>query len=145
MKTALKVIGIVIAVLIVVAIALPFVVNVNSFRPQIESRLSEALGRPVTVGNLSLSILSGGVGADQLAVADDPKFSNAPFIKAKSLKVGVEMLPLIFNKQLNITEIVIDEPETALLRNQAGVWKFSSLGQAAGSKPAGKFGNHLSV
>jgi AsmA protein len=133
-KTALKIVGVVIAVLLVAAIALPFLVNVNSFRPQIESRLSDALGRPVTVGNLSLSLLSGGVGADELSIADDPKFSNAPFIKAKSLKVGVEMIPLIFNKQLNATEIVIDEPEIVLLRNQAGVWNFSSLGNSSEKK-----------
>ena len=135
MKTALKIIGIVVAVLLVAAIALPFLVNVNSFRPQIESRLSEALGRPVTVGNLSLSLLSGGVRADQLSIADDPKFSNAPFIKAKSLKVGVELMPLIFSKQLNVTEFVIDEPEIALLRNQAGVWNFSSLGNPEKKTP----------
>jgi AsmA protein len=133
-KTALKIIGIVVAVLLVAAIALPFLVNVNSFRPQIESKLSEALGRPVTVGNLSLSLLSGGVRADQLSIADDPKFSNAPFINAKSLKVGVELIPLIFSKQLNVTEIVIDEPEINLLRNQAGTWNFSSLGNSAEKK-----------
>ena len=135
MKTALKIIGIVVAVLLVAAIALPFLVNVNSFRPQIESRLSEALGRPVTLGNLGLSLLSGGVRADQLSIADDPKFSNAPFIKAKSLKVGVELMPLIFSKQLNVTEFVIDEPEIALLRNQAGVWNFSSLGNPEKKTP----------
>ncbi len=135
MKTALKIIGIVVAVLLVAAIALPFLVDVNSFRPQIESRLSEALGRPVTVGDLSLSLLSGGVRADQLSIADDPKFSNAPFIKAKSLKVGVELMPLIFSKQLNVTEFVIDEPEIALLRNQAGVWNFSSLGNSEKKTP----------
>jgi AsmA protein len=134
-KTALKIIGIVVAVLLVAAIALPFLVNVNSFRPQIESRLSEALGRSVTVGNLSLSLLSGGVRADQLSIADDPKFSNGPFIKAKSLKVGVELMPLIFSKQLNVTEFVIDEPEIALLRNQAGVWNFSSLGNSEKKTP----------
>jgi AsmA protein len=134
-KTALKIIGIVVAVLLVAAIALPFLVNVNRFRPQIESRLSEALGRPVTVGNLSLSLFSGGVRADQLSIADDPKFSNAPFIKAKSLKVGVELMPLIFNKQLNVTEIVIDEPEIVLLRNQAGAWNFSSLGNSEKKTP----------
>jgi uncharacterized protein involved in outer membrane biogenesis len=92
-KTALKVIGIVVVLLIVVAIALPFLINVNAFRPQIESNLSDALGRPVKVGNLSLTILTGSVGADQLAIADDPKFSQAPFIQAKSLKVGVELSP----------------------------------------------------
>ena len=147
MKTALKIIGVVVVVLIVAALALPFLINVNSFRPQIESRLTDALGRPVKVGNLSLSILSGGVGADDLSVADDPKFSNAPFIKAKSLKVGVEMMPLLFNKQLNVTEIVIDEPEIALLRNQTGVWNFSSLASSSEkNKPAEKSGTgNLSV
>ena len=105
MKTVIKVVGIVVAVLIVVAIALPFLVNVNSFRPQIESNLSSALGRPVKVGNLSLSIFSGSVEADQLSIADDPKFSSAPFIQAKSLQVGVELMPLIFSKQLNVTKL----------------------------------------
>jgi AsmA protein len=131
MKTAFKVIGVLVVLLIVAAIALPFLIDVNTFRPQIESRMSEALGRPVKVGNLSLSLLSGGVGADQLSIADDPKFSNAPFITAKSLKVGVEMMPLIFSKQINVTEVVIDQPEIALLRNQAGAWNFSSLGSSS--------------
>jgi AsmA protein len=139
MKTALKVIGIVVVLLIVIAIALPFLVDVNAFRPKIESTLSSALGRPVKVGNLSLSILSGSVAADELSIADDPKFSQSPFIQAKSLKVGVELMPLIFSKQLNVTHLVIDQPQMILLRNQAGVWNFSSLGganEAAKNQPA---------
>jgi AsmA protein len=138
-KTALKVAGIVIAVLIVIAIALPLLVNVNNFRPQIESTLSTALGRPVKVGNLSLGVFSGSVRADQLSIADDPKFSSAPFIQAKSLQVGVELMPLVFSKQLNITKIVIDHPEMTLLRNREGIWNFSSLGKSAqpGEKTSG--------
>jgi AsmA protein len=132
-KTALKVAGIVVAVLIVIAIAVPLLVNVNNFRPQIESTLSATLGRPVKVGNLSLGVFSGSVAADQLSIADDPKFSSAPFIQAKSLQVGVELMPLIFSKQLNITRIVIDHPEMTLLRNREGVWNFSSLGKSAQS------------
>jgi AsmA protein len=135
-KTALKVAGIIVAVLIVIAIAVPLLVNVNNFRPQIESNLSLVLGRPVKVGNLSLGVFSGSVGADQLSIADDPKFSSAPFIEAKSLQVGVELMPLIFSKQLNITKIVIDHPEMTLLRNREGVWNFSSLGKSA--QPAEK-------
>ena len=134
MKTALKIIGIVVALLLVIALALPFLVNVNNFRPQIESQLSAALGRQVKVGNLSLSVLSGSVRADQLAIADDPKFSQAPFITAKSLKVGVELLPLIFSKQLNVTELAIDQPDIVLLRNRAGVWNFSSIGSQSATE-----------
>src|ERR1017187_9794009 len=86
MKTIVRIAAIVVGVLIVAMIAIPFLVNVNNFRPQIESNLSSALGRPVMVGNLSLSLFSGSVQADQLSIADDPKFSNAPFIQAKTLK-----------------------------------------------------------
>ena len=132
MKPGLKVVGIVVALLVVVAIAVPFMVNVNNFRGQIESNLSSALGRPVSVGNLSLSIFSGSVKADQLSIADDPKFSSAPFIQAKSLQVGVELLPLIFSKKLNVTDLLIDRPEINLLRNRDGVWNFSSLGNQQG-------------
>ncbi len=135
MKTVLKVAGIVVALLIVVAIALPFLVNVNNFRPQIESNLSSALGRPVKVGNLRLGIFSGSVGADQLSIADDPKFSSAPFIQATSLQVGVELMPLIFSKQLNVTNILIDHPEINLLRDRDGVWNFSSLGNQSAQPP----------
>ncbi len=51
MKPAYKVLAIVVALLIVIIIALPLLVNVNNFRPEIESNLSSALGRPVKVGN----------------------------------------------------------------------------------------------
>ena len=135
MKPVVKVAGIVVVLLIVIAIVLPLLVNVNSFRPQIESNLSSALGRPVKVGNLSLGIFSGSVQADQLSIADDPKFSNAPFIQAKTLRVGVELIPLIFSKRLNITKIVIARPEIILLRDRDGVWNFSSLGNQA-AQPA---------
>src|SRR5260370_2477908 len=126
-KTVLKIVGIVVALLIVVAIAVPFFVNVNNFRPQIESNLSAALGRPVKVGNLSLSILSGSVGADQLSIADDAKFSSAPFIQSKSIDAGAQFLPLIFSKQLNVTRLRIERPEMPFLPNTQRPWNFSSI------------------
>ncbi|MGB6633692.1 MAG: AsmA family protein, partial [Terriglobales bacterium] len=128
MKPNLKIIGIVVAVLIVIIIALPFLVNVNSFRPEIESNLSSALGRHVKIGDLSLALFSGSVEANQLSIADDPKFSTSPFIQAKSLKVGVELMPLIFSKQLNVTDLTIENPQITLLRDRDGIWNFSSLG-----------------
>jgi AsmA protein len=134
---ALKIIGIVVAVLIVIAIALPFLINVNSFRPKLESELTDALGRQVKVGNLSLSILSGSVSAEDLSIADDPAYSKDPFIRAKSLKVGVEVMPLIFSKTLHVTDITLDQPEIALLRDASGKWNFSSLGnKSAKAAPA---------
>ena len=138
MKSILKIAAIVVAVLVVVVIALPFLINVNRFRPQIESELSGALGRQAGVGNLSLSILSGSVAADDITIADDPGFSKSPFVTAKSLKVGVELLPLVFSKQLNVTEITLEQPEIRLLKTAGGKWNFSSIGGASSSQPQTK-------
>ena len=137
MKLALKIVGIVIAVLVVIIILLPYVVNVNNYRPRIESELTSALGRNVTVGNLSLSLWSGSLTADNIAIADDPSFSTSPFIKAQALNVGVELMPLIFSKTLHITELTLSQPQVNLLRDRAGKWNFSTIGSASPSKKTG--------
>ena len=136
MKRNLKIAGIVVAGLLLLLIALPLLINVNSFRPKIESEATNTLGRPVTLGNLSLSILSGTVGIDNISIADDPSFSKSPFVTAKSLSVGVKLMPLIFSRELNVTEIVLDEPQITLLKATNGKWNFSSLGGTnAGGAP----------
>jgi AsmA protein len=131
MKRILKIAGIAIAILLVILIAIPFLINVNSFRPRIEAAANEALGRQVKVGNLSLSILSGSVTADNISIAEDPAFGTIPFVTARSLKVGVELLPLITSKQLHVTDITLEQPEITLLKTAAGKWNFSSLGGTA--------------
>jgi AsmA protein len=127
-KRVVKITGIAIAAVVVILIALPLFINVDSFRPKIESALTDATGRQVSLGKLGLSLMSGKVSVDEVTIADDPAFSKSSFITAKSLEVGVELMPLIFSKQLNITGIVLDEPQITLLKSADGKWNFSSLG-----------------
>ncbi len=134
MNRRLKIVGIVVAVLIVIVVIIPLFIDANAFRPKLESELTSALGRPAKVGNLSLSLLSGGVTADNIAIADDPAFSQTPFVQAKSLKVGVELIPLIFSKTIKVTEIVLNQPVISLVHSQNGdKWNFSSLGNSSTS------------
>src|SRR5207248_11185907 len=97
------------AVLVLIA---PFLIPVNQFRPTIEEKASAALGRKVLLGDLSLSLLSGSLAAENLSIGEDPKFSSAPFLTARSLKVGVELMPLIFSKTLNITGVPSTRPRS---------------------------------
>ncbi len=131
MKGKLRILLIVVGVLIVLVLIVPFLIPVNQFRPTIEEKASAALGRKVQLGNMSLSLISGSLSAEDLSIGDDPKFSSAPFLTAKSLKVGVEMIPLIFSKTLNVTGVTIDNPQVTLLHNAAGLWNYSSLGGSA--------------
>ena len=131
MNRTLRIVAIVVAVLIVLLVAAPFLIPVDKFRPTIEEKASQALGRNVQLGNLSLSLFSGSLSAETLSIGDDPKFSKSAFLTAKSLKVGVEIMPLIFSKTLNVTGITIESPEVTLLHNPAGDWNYSSLGGAS--------------
>jgi len=127
MKSKIKYIAIAVGVLLLVLIALPFLVSVNVFRPMIEEELSSAMGRKVEVGNLSLSLLTSALEAENLSILDDPSFSKSPFLTAKSVKLSVELWPLILSKNLNITGLTIEKPEVVLLRNRQGQWNVSTL------------------
>lgn len=128
MSRTLRYVLIAIGVLVVLLFVIPFFIPVNQFKPTIEEKASAALGRKVQLGNLSLSLIHGALSAQDLSIGDDPKFSPSPFLTAKSLSVGVEMMPLIFSKQLNVTDITIDEPQVTLLKNAAGDWNYATLG-----------------
>ncbi len=136
-KSKLKVIKLIVfvaALLVVAIIALPFVIDVNRFRPEIESRLEDALGRKVKLGNLKLSLLSGSVKIDDIAIADNPAFSSSPFLVSQSFQAGVELMPLILSKEIRITRILLDHPRITLIRSSAGKWNFSDLGNAPGNR-----------
>ncbi len=137
MKKTLTIVGIIVAVLIVILIALPFVIDVNKFKPTIETNISDALGRKVQVGNISLALLSGGVSVDNVVISDDPSFSPSAFLQAKEVKVGVALLPLIFSKALEVSSFTVTDPQVRLLRSPSGVWNFSTMG-AGGSKTKSK-------
>jgi len=144
MKRALKWIVILVGILIVAAVALVFFIDANRFRPTLESRLKEALHRDVKLGNLSLSLLSGSVEANDLEIGEDPAFGKVPFLRAKAIRVGVELQPLIFSRQLNVTGITIEEPEITLMQTPQGSWNYSSLGTAE-SAPAKQEANNTAA
>ena len=94
------------------------------------------LQRQVKIGDLRLSLWSGSLTADNLSIADDPAFSHSAFLSAKSFRVGVEMMPLIFSKALHVTRLTIEKPAVTLLRNPAGKWNYSSLAARRSGHPS---------
>jgi AsmA protein len=110
-------------------------VNITVLKPLIENRLTAMLGRQVKLGDLSLSVLSGTVDARDLAVADDPQFSSEPFITATLVHIGVQMSPLMLNREIIIESLDIEAPEIHLVRSANGAWNFSTLGPNTAASP----------
>ena len=134
MKKLLIIVASVVVLLLIIALVLPSIIDVNQYRPMLETDLTAAMGRTVQIGNIHLSILSGGASVDDLAIADDPAFSHGSFLTAKELTVGVNLLPLIFSKKLEVRSFKVTDPQVTLLRTPSGAWNYSSLGGAAAKK-----------
>jgi AsmA protein len=128
MKKSVKIgVAAAIALPILAAAAIRLFVDANTFRPMIESRLTAALSRKVTLGALSLSVMTGSLVANDLTIAEDPKFGQTPFFTAKRFRIGVQMKPLIFNRQLIVRSFEVDAPQIYLIRGEDGTWNFSTL------------------
>jgi len=128
------------ALVVILIVMIPFFVNADNFRPKIQDELSSALGRKVTLGQISFSLFRGSLVAENISVADDPNFSSAPFLQARELHIGVELGALIFQHSLRITTLTVDSPSIQLMHSANGTWNFSSLGSTVGnprrSRPA---------
>ena len=116
------------AILFVLALGVTFLFDANQFRPKLEREMSRALGRTVAIGNIRLSILSGGISLEDVSIGDDPAFGTSPFVTAKAVTVGVELMPLVVSKELRVRSFTLDKPQVALRRSTAGTWNFSSVG-----------------
>src|SRR5882672_7244443 len=148
MKRLLIIAGIIVGVLLLIVVLVPLFINVDSFRPDLEKKLSAALNRPVHIGRLDASIFSGGASASDITIADDPAFNKDAFLKASSVKVGVQLMPLIFSRQLKVTSLTIQKPDITLLKNGAGKWNYSTLGataQKTAPEPSGKSAPEITV
>ena len=139
MRKLLMIAGGVVVLLLVAMVAVAMLVDADQFRPTAEKQASDALGRQVTIGKLKMALLEGGVTAEKLTIADDPQFSNDPFLTAASMNIGVDMKALIFSRKLNVESFLIHAPKLNLVENERGQWNYSSLGakQSNPSTPAG--------
>jgi AsmA protein len=129
MRKAMMIVGGLIVLLVIAAVAVGFFVDADRFRPAVEEQASQALGRQVTIGKLKLALLSGGVTADKLAIADDEHFSDKPFVTAGSMSIGVDLWGLIFDRTLNVRSFTLHSPQVNLVQNARGEWNYATLGQ----------------
>lgn len=111
--------------------------NVNRYlndnRAWIEAQAESALGRQVSLGEIGIS-LWGGFGATiaDLEVADDPAFSDQPFVQASGVRVNVALLPALLGR-IEVREVVLEAPVVRLIRTKAGM-NVDSIGAAAPEK-----------
>jgi AsmA-like C-terminal region/AsmA family len=106
--------------------------NLNSIiaanRSYILARASQALGRQVQVQDIKATV-GWGVKMDvnRVRVADDPSYSQLPFLAADDVYVNVELLPLL-SRSLKVTKLEVKHPQLRIIRNRAGTLNVATVG-----------------
>jgi AsmA protein len=104
--------------------------DVNHYRTQIQTEMEHRLGRKVALGNLKLKFIPLHLRVENLAIAEDPDFGQAPFLKADTADLSVSLLPLLGHK-VEIDAIDLQRPTIEMIKSTTGVWNFSSLGRSS--------------
>lgn len=142
-RLAIVVVGVI--VLVVIAAAVYAVLNLNgiirSQRGLILAKASDAVGRKVDVQDIHAT-LGWGVIADLrgVTIADDPNFSQTPFVQAADVYARVALMPLLSHR-VEVEQVSLKQPVVHIIRNRRGelnvstLGKKSSAGQAAAPPP----------
>ncbi len=139
MRRLFIVIGIIIAITIAGAVVFVATFNVNRYHGAIQSELEQRLVRKVTLGDMHLNLFPPRFSVQNLTIADDSTFgTEKPFVQTQQLDVSVRLFPLLKGR-VEINSLDLQRPSVELIKNQQGVWNFSSLGGSSVSNtPAGK-------
>ncbi len=125
-KPAIVLVGLVV-LLFAGLLALPLLLDVNTYRGQIVSQLEQQLGRKVSLGKLGLRVLpSIKVTVDDLAIGDDPQLAQSDFVRAKSVRLQMGLLSLLRGKP-EVSGIELIEPQVTLIKASADKWNWSTL------------------
>ena len=126
------------AVLIAAGITAYAVYNLTAViagnQQRILNRVSNALDRRVQVGEIKARVGWGlGIQIDNLKIADDPDFSQDPFLTAEQVAMDVEFVPLLHGK-VKVHRLNLIKPNVRIVKNAAGRFNVSTIRGAAGLK-----------
>jgi AsmA protein len=131
-------IGVGILVLLVIAalIIVPMFVDIQKYKPEIEQKVSEAVGRPFTIGGeLKLSLFPwAGIAFTDLRLGNPAGFEEKDFVSVKSFDVKVKLIPLI-SKDIQVERFVLKGPRIALIKSKAGRGNWEGIGKPAKKVP----------
>lgn len=125
-----------IGALLLIALLVPPWINLRRFHRNVSGALAEAVGRPVSVGEIHLRLLpQPGFDLDNFTLADDPAFSAEPVLRADEVTASLSLSSL-WRGRLEIARISLKEPSVNLVRSQDGRWNIESLLSRAAHVPA---------
>jgi hypothetical protein len=123
-----------IVLVLLFALALtPPLLNVSRLRHRIATSMSQSLGRPVHLDNVTFHLLPlPGFTLQNLVISEDPAFGNEPVIRANEVEADLRISSL-WRRQIEIStsRFKVDEngsgPSLNIVRNAQGRWNLEDI------------------
>lgn len=135
MRILLWILGALLGLFLLAVIAVFLLVDAERIRPQLAAAMERSLGRPVSIGELDLSLLRLAFAARDLRIGEDPGFGEEPFVSTEALRLDVALMPLLREGRIHVGELLLDGPRVRLAQGRDGRWNFSTLAGATESTP----------
>lgn len=135
-KIALGIVIALAAIVVAAILIIPALIDVDRYRPEVAARIQAETGGPVEIGHLSLTFFpSIAIRVDDFVMSNPKGFPEGDFVKAKRIYVVVDAGAL-WNRQVSIRSLELDDPEITLLETAKGHWNFESQSPSGQVKKA---------
>ncbi|GGG69521.1 AsmA family protein [Edaphobacter dinghuensis] len=105
----------------------PPLITVNRLQRRIATSISQSLGRPVHLDQVTLNLLPlPGFTLDNLVVNEDPAFGSEPIIRANSVRVTLRISSL-WTRRVEFSTISFTDPSVNLVHLPNGKWNLESI------------------
>jgi len=115
---------ILVGLLVLAGAAIVLLVDVNAHKPRIESAVSDALGMEFRIhGKAGLRLFPpAGIALSDVRLRN----RDTDLATAETLRVGVKLLPLLLDRQVNITELVLGKPVIRIEKGADGKFNYET-------------------
>lgn len=122
--------GALVVITIAAVLLIPQFIDIESYKPEIEKKVTELTGRSFTLGgDLDLSIFPwAAVSFTDLHLGNQEEYGTGDFVSVKSFEARVKLLPLL-SKKIEVKKFVLDGPEIFLEKDGTGRMNWVNLGK----------------
>src|SRR5262245_41134242 len=93
----------------------------------VQKELSKLLGLEVRAADLHVHLLRRlGFSAQDLRIADDPRFAATPILRSREIILGIQFWPLLHGRVI-VNSLILREPEFQIITDESGLRNLEEL------------------
>ncbi len=142
-KWIIGILGILIALVVIISLSLPLIINPNNYKETISQKVKEQTGRELSIpGDIDLDVSLIGLttvfSLGDINLSSSKDFPDTEFFSSKLAEINIALWPLIKKKELKVNKIILEGVNINLVKNKDGVTSWEDLAGGGQSPPEKK-------